>query len=62
LTDRETQILQLVADGFSNHEIADHLVVGSETVKTHVRHILTKLNARSRSNAVAIGLRSGLIA
>jgi DNA-binding CsgD family transcriptional regulator len=61
LTDRETEILQLVADGLANPEIADRLFVARETVKSHVRHILAKLDARSRSHAVAIGLRRGLI-
>jgi DNA-binding NarL/FixJ family response regulator len=61
LTPREQQILQLLADGYTNREVGARLVLGSETVKTHVAHILTKLNAAHRSQAVAIGMRDGLI-
>jgi DNA-binding NarL/FixJ family response regulator len=61
LTAREQQILQLLADGYTNREVGARLLLGSETVKTHVAHILTKLNAAHRSQAVAIGMRDGLI-
>jgi NarL family two-component system response regulator LiaR len=61
LTPREQEILQLLADGYTNREVGARLVLGSETVKTHVTHILTKLDAAHRSQAVAIGLREGLI-
>jgi DNA-binding NarL/FixJ family response regulator len=58
---RERQVLQLVADGFGNKEIAAALFVSEETVKTHVRRVLKKLDASSRANAVAIGIRVGLV-
>jgi LuxR family maltose regulon positive regulatory protein len=46
-------VLHLVAEGFSNHEIADRLVVSLQTVKKHIEHIHGKLGVRSRSQAVA---------
>jgi DNA-binding NarL/FixJ family response regulator len=61
LSAREQQILQLLAEGCTNREVGERLLLGSETVKTHVAHILTKLKATHRSQAVAIGLRDGLI-
>jgi DNA-binding NarL/FixJ family response regulator len=61
LSAREREILQMLADGCSNREVADRLVVSVETVKTHVKHILTKLGADHRTQAVAIGLRQSLI-
>jgi DNA-binding NarL/FixJ family response regulator len=61
LSTREQQILQLLAEGCTNREVGERLLLGSETVKTHVAHILTKLKATHRSQAVAIGLRDGLI-
>jgi NarL family two-component system response regulator LiaR len=61
LSVREQQILQLLADGCTNRDVCERLLLGSETVKTHVSHILTKLNAEHRSQAVAIGMREGLI-
>ncbi len=61
LSAREQQILQLLAEGCTNREVGERLLLGSETVKTHVAHILTKLKAAHRSQAVAIGLRDGLI-
>lgn len=61
LSGREQQILQLLAEGCTNREVGERLLLGSETVKTHVAHILTKLKATHRSQAVAIGLRDGLI-
>lgn len=61
LSVRELQILQLLAEGCTNREVGERLVLGSETVKTHVAHILTKLKAAHRAQAVAIGLRDGLI-
>jgi NarL family two-component system response regulator LiaR len=50
-----------MADGLFNREISEGLSLAEETVKTHVHHLLTKLGARSRAHAVAIGLRGGLI-
>ena len=61
LTPRELEILGLMADGLFNREISEGLSLAEETVKTHVHHLLTKLGARSRAQAVAIGLRGGLI-
>jgi len=60
-TARETQVLQLVSDGLVNREIGERLFLSEETVKSHVRHLLAKLQARSRAHAVAIGFRRGLI-
>lgn len=61
LSDRERQILQMLADGAANRDVSDRLVVSVETVKTHVKHILAKLEAKHRTQAVAIGIRRGLI-
>lgn len=62
LTERETEVLRLLAQGESNKEIARHLQVVEDTVKTHVRHILSKLGVQSRTQAVLSALRLGLIA
>jgi DNA-binding NarL/FixJ family response regulator len=61
-TPREIEVLQLVSDGLVNREIGARLFLSEETVKSHVRHILAKLHARSRAHAVAVGFRRGLIA
>ena len=61
-TVREVQVLQLISDGLVNREIGQHLFLSEETVKSHVRHLLAKLQARSRAHAVAVGFRRGLIA
>jgi dTDP-4-amino-4,6-dideoxygalactose transaminase/DNA-binding CsgD family transcriptional regulator len=61
LSAREVEILTLMAQGLFNHEIASRLFLARETVKTHIHHVLGKLGARSRTHAVAIGLRQGLI-
>jgi PAS domain S-box-containing protein len=61
LSQRELEVLQLMADGFENDEISSQLVISRETVKSHVRRVLRKLRARSRTHAVALGLRSSLI-
>lgn len=58
---RETEILQLIAKGETNREIAGHLVVSENTVKTHVARILEKLGASSRSQAVALAKSHGWI-
>jgi DNA-binding NarL/FixJ family response regulator len=61
LTAREREILQLLADGMSNADVAERLFISQETVKSHVRHILTKLEADTRTHAVAIALREAMI-
>jgi DNA-binding NarL/FixJ family response regulator len=62
LTAREREILQLLADGLSNADVAKKLFISQETVKSHVRHILAKLEADTRTQAVAIALRESIIA
>lgn len=61
LTERELEILQLMADGFDNDEISRHLGISRETVKTHVRRLLHKLGARGRTHAAALAVRRDLI-
>jgi DNA-binding NarL/FixJ family response regulator len=61
LTSREREILQLLADGMSNADVAAKLFISQETVKSHVRHILAKLEADTRTHAVAIALRDAII-
>ena len=61
LTAREREILQLLADGMSNADVAEKLFISQETVKSHVRHILSKLEADTRTQAVAIALREAII-
>ncbi|MEU5103960.1 MULTISPECIES: response regulator transcription factor [unclassified Streptomyces] len=61
LTVRETEILRLMATGLSNPDIAGHLTVSLETVKTHVSNLLTKLGAQNRTQAVILAYESGLV-
>ena len=61
LTERETEVLKLVARGQANKQIARSLYIGEKTVKTHVRNILIKLNVRSRTQAALYAARSGLV-
>jgi DNA-binding NarL/FixJ family response regulator len=60
-TPREIQVLQLISEGLVNREIGKVLFLSEETVKSHVRHLLAKLQARSRAHAVAIGFRRGIL-
>lgn len=60
LTEREVEVLQLVARGHSNREIADKLVISEATVRTHVSNILAKLHLASRTQAALYALRKGL--
>ena len=61
LTRRETQILNYVAEGNTNKQIADILGISEQTIKSHVSAILRKLNANDRAHAVALAMRNGLI-
>jgi len=61
LTDRETTVLKLVAQGYSNRDIADELTVSEATVRTHVSHILAKLELSSRTQAALYALRRGIV-
>ena len=60
LTERETDVLRLLAQGMSNQEIAQALGVGEQTVKSHVSHILAKLGVPSRTQAALYAIRAGL--
>jgi DNA-binding NarL/FixJ family response regulator len=61
LTDRERETLVLIASGHSNHEIAVELSISTDTVKSHVKHVFMKLDARDRSQAVIAAYESGLV-
>jgi DNA-binding NarL/FixJ family response regulator len=61
LTPRENEVLQMLASGLANKEIAARLVISEHTVKFHVASILGKLGAASRTEAVSLGIRRGLV-
>ncbi len=61
LTRREREVLQLVAEGLSNREIAERLYIAENTVKNHLRNILEKLHMQNRAQAVAFAIRQGLL-
>ena len=61
LTPREVEILQLMATSQTNRDIAEQLVISEETVRTHVKRILSKLNQPNRTQAVLFGIKTGLI-
>ena len=61
LTDREMEVLTMVARGLSNGEIAEELTISPATAKTHVAHLLTKLDARDRIQLVIMAYQSGLV-
>ena len=61
LTEREVEVLRQVADGNRNRDIAKNLFISEETVKVHIKHIMEKLGAADRTQAVSIGIRRGII-
>src|SRR5919202_4142411 len=61
LSKREREIMGLLAPGYTGEQVAEHLVLSSETVKTHIRNAMTKLEASTRVHAIAIALREGFI-
>jgi DNA-binding NarL/FixJ family response regulator len=61
LTDREIEVLNQIAGGNRNRDIAEKLFISEETVKVHIKHIMEKLGASDRTQAVAIGTRRGII-
>jgi NarL family two-component system response regulator LiaR len=61
LTERERDVLACVAQGMSNTQIAEHLVIGERTVKTHVSNILSKLHLQDRTQAALLALRERLV-
>lgn len=61
LTEREIAVLREVAGGNRNRDIAEKLFISEETVKVHIKHIMEKLGAKDRTDAVAIGVRRGII-
>jgi DNA-binding NarL/FixJ family response regulator len=61
LTVREIEVLRQLAGGNRNRDIAEHLFISEETVKVHIKHIMGKLGAKDRTQAIAIAVRRGVI-
>ena len=61
LSNREREVLDLLAQGLTGEQVAERLVLSAETIKTHIRNAMTKLEARNRVHAIAIALRAGEI-
>jgi DNA-binding NarL/FixJ family response regulator len=61
LSPREREIMDLLAQGLTGEQVAERLVLSSETVKTHIRNAMSKLEAHTRVHAIAIALREGYI-
>jgi DNA-binding NarL/FixJ family response regulator len=61
LTTRETEVLQLIADGLRTKQVAQRLHLSQETIKSHIVNIVFKLDAANRTHAATIGVRAGLI-
>jgi DNA-binding NarL/FixJ family response regulator len=61
LTEREREVLQLMARGLSNREIADRLILGEATIKTHVGRVFSKLHLRDRAQAVVVAYETGIV-
>jgi DNA-binding NarL/FixJ family response regulator len=61
LTGRENEVLKYVAEGNRNRDIAERLFISEDTVKVHIKHIMEKLGASDRTQAVAIAVRPGII-
>jgi DNA-binding NarL/FixJ family response regulator len=61
LTERELEVLQRIAQGNRNRDIGESLSISEETVKVHIKHIMDKLGAKDRTQAVVIGIRRGVI-
>jgi len=61
LTEREVEVLKRMAEGDRNRDIGERLAISEETVKVHVKRIMDKLGAKDRTQAVAIGIRRGVI-
>jgi DNA-binding CsgD family transcriptional regulator len=62
LTDREIEVLRLVAAGNSNKLVGHHLSIAEETVKSHMKNVISKLRARDRTHAVQIAMQRGFLA
>lgn len=61
ISDREKEVLVLAAEGYSHKEIAQRLYVTKDTIDSHSRSIVAKLNARNMKQAIAVGIRTGII-